>query len=169
MKSTNNQSFNNQLALLARRYTLPAKCPITHEDLIQEAHLALLEAKVMSLPGEWDLLQAEEYSIARKAMQRAIARYVSPVTRSLDTVLHQDDDGHPVTLADTLLAPDEPNLSERQTRDVLLDTAIAFLDTLDTQLAAGSITPTNYRKKKQRFLHKFRRQVSQNPDFSVYI
>ena len=87
-------------------------------------------------------------------MQRAITRYVSPVSH---------------TIEETLPAPNEPDLSERQARDALLDTAITFIDGLDTQLAAGTITPANYRKKKQRFLHKLRRLVSQDPSFSVFI
>ena len=104
----------------------------------------------------------EAYAIARKAMQRAISRYTSPVTHSLDTELYTDDNGVPITLADTLPAPDETDLTERQMRDDLLDSASAFLSSLNTQLAAGTITPANYRKKKQRFLHKLRKSVSQN-------
>ena len=151
---------------IARRYTLPTQCAITHDDLIQEAFLALLEHSAAdgNLSLAHSVAEGERvptggkgasiYAIARRAMQRAITRYVSPVSH---------------TIEETLPAPNEPDLSERQARDALLDTAITFIDGLDTQLAAGTITPANYRKKKQRFLHKLRRQVSQDPSFSVFI
>ena len=151
---------------IARRYTLPTQCAITRDDLIQEAFLALLEHSAAdgNLSLAHSVAEGERvptggkgasiYAIARRSMQRAITRYVSPVSH---------------TIEETLPAPNEPDLSERQARDALLDTAITFIDGLDTQLAAGTITPANYRKKKQRFLHKLRRQVSQDPSFSVFI
>ena len=144
---------------VAHRYPLPTQCAITHDDLIQEACLALLEASTFEQPCMDD---REAYAIARKAMQRAISRYTSPVTHSLDTELYTDDNGVPITLADTLVAALETDLTEHQMRDDLLDSASAFLSSLNTQLAAGTITPANYRKKKQRFLHKLRKSVSQN-------
>ena len=151
---------------IARRYTLPTQCAITRDDLIQEAFLALLEHSAAdgNLSLAHSVAEGERvptggkgasiYAIARRSMQRAITRYVSPVSH---------------TIEETLPAPNEPDLSERQARDALLDTAITFIDGLDTQLAAGTITQANYRKKKQRFLHKLRRQVSQDPSFSVFI
>lgn len=110
---------------IARRYTLPPKCAITHDDLIQEACLALLEQSrtlensgsspsPIGVPSDfnpWAELSGEArgeayvYAIARKAMQRAISAYVSPVTRSLEKTLHTDDNGHAVTLADNI--PDD--------------------------------------------------------------
>lgn len=151
---------------IARRYTLPTQCAITRDDLIQEAFLALLEHSAAdgNLSLAHSVAEGERvptggkgafiYAIARRAMQRAITRYVSPVSHTIEEMLP---------------APNEPDLSERLSRDELLDTAITFIDGLDTQLAAGTITPANYRKKKQRFLHKLRRQVSQDPSFSVFI
>lgn len=144
---------------VANRYPLLVQCPITRDDLIQEALLALLEASIFGQPCADD---RTIYSIIRSAIQQAITRYTSPVTHSLDTELYTDDNGVPITLADTLPAPDETDLTERQMRDDLLDSASAFLSSLNTQLAAGTITPANYRKKKQRFLHKLRKSVSQN-------
>lgn len=135
---------------ITRRYTLPTQCAITHDDLIQEGCLGYLEAQINHPEAD----EKKLLNYARRAMQRAITRYVSPVSH---------------TIEETLPAPNEPDLSERQARDALLDTAITFIDGLDTQLAAGTITPANYRKKKQRFLHKLRRQVSQDPSFSVFI
>lgn len=136
---------------IACRYTLPTQCAITHDDLIQEGCLGYLEAQINHPEAD----EKKLLNYARRAMQRAIARYVSPVSH---------------TIEETLPAPNEPDLSERQARDALLDTAITFIDGLDTQLAAGTITQANYRKKKQRFLHKLRRQVSQNPSFfGIYI
>lgn len=99
---------------IARRYTLPPKCAITHDDLIQEALLALLEHSAadgnLSLApsvAEGERVPtggkgASIYAIARRAIQQSIARYVSPVTRSLDTELYTDDNGDPITLADTI-------------------------------------------------------------------
>ena len=144
---------------VANRYPLLVQCPITRDDLIQEALLALLETSALGQPCADD---RTIYSIIRSAIQQAITRYTSPVTHSLDTELYTDDNGVPITLADTLPAPDETDLTERQMRDDLLDSASAFLSSLNTQLAAGTITPANYRKKKQRFLHKLRKSVSQN-------
>lgn len=144
---------------VAHRYPLPTQCAITHDDLIQEACLALLEASALGQPCADD---RTIYSIIRSAIQQAITRYTSPVTHSLDIELYTDDNGVPITLADTLVAAPETDLTERQMRDDLLDSASAFLSSLNTQLAAGTITPANYRKKKQRFLHKLRKSVSQN-------
>ena len=133
---------------IARRYTLPTLCAITRDDLVQEGCLGYLEAQIKHpKAGEKKLLNS-----ARKAMQGAMARYISPVAHTLDTELYTDDNGNPITLAD---------------REAILDSTLAFIDTLDTQLAAGTITPANYRKKKQRFLHKLRRKVSQNCDSAV--
>lgn len=87
---------------IARRYTLPPKCAITHDDLIQEGCLALLEASAFRQPSMDD---REVYSTARKAMQRAMTAYISPVTRSLDETLYTDDNGNSITLADTI--PDD--------------------------------------------------------------
>lgn len=145
---------------VANRYPLLVQCPITRDDLIQEALLALLEASALGQPCADD---RTIYSIIRSAIQQAITRYTSPVTHSLDIELYTDDNGVPITLADTLVAAPETDLTERQMRDDLLDSASAFLSSLTTQLAAGTITPANYRKKKQRFLHKLRKSVSQNP------
>ena len=128
---------------IARRYTLPTQCAITRDDLIQEGCLGYLEAQINHPEAD----EKKLLNYARKAMQRAITRYVSPVSH---------------TIEETLPAPNEPDLSERQMRDDLLDSASAFLSSLNTQLAAGTITPANYRKKKQRFLHKLRKSVSQN-------
>ena len=144
---------------VANRYPLLVQCPITRDDLIQEALLALLEASALGQPCADD---RTIYSIIRSAIQQAITRYTSPVTHSLDIELYTDDNGVPITLADTLVAAPETNLTERQMRDDLLDSASAFLSSLNSQLAAGTITPANYRKKKQRFLHKLRKSVSQN-------
>jgi len=75
----------------ARIYHLPPRCAITTDDLVQEAHLAILEREAaLSRP----LADNEVYATARWAMQQAIDRYASPVshtpigsppvTRSLD-------------------------------------------------------------------------------------
>ena len=139
---------------VANRYPLLVQCPITRDDLIQEALLALLEASALGQPCADD---RTIYSIIRSAIQHAIARYTSPVTHSLDTELYTDDNGVPIYG----LEVGQRN-TVRQMRDDLLDSASAFLSSFNTQLAAGTITPANYRKKKQRFLHKLRKSVSQN-------
>ena len=128
---------------IARRYTLPTQCAITHDALIQEGCLGYLEAQINHPEAD----EKKLLNYARRSMQRAITRYVSPVSH---------------TIEETLPAPSETDLTERQMRDDLLDSASAFLSSLNTQLAAGTITPANYRKKKQRFLHKLRKSVSQN-------
>lgn len=133
---------------IARRYTLPSLCAITRDDLIQEGCLGYLEAQIKHPKAD----EKKLLNSARKAMQGAMARYISPVAHTLDTELYTDDNGNNIARAD---------------REAILDSTLAFITTLDTQLAAGTITPANYRKKKQRFLHKLRRKVSQNCDSAV--
>ncbi|MBQ0061553.1 MAG: hypothetical protein KBT15_07275 [Bacteroidales bacterium] len=133
---------------IARRYTLPSLCAITRDDLVQEGCLGYLEAQIKHPKAD----EKKLLNSARKAMQGAMARYISPVAHTLDTELYTDDNGNNIARAD---------------REAILDSTLAFITTLDTQLAAGTITPANYRKKKQRFLHKLRRQLSQNCDSAV--
>lgn len=147
---------------IARRYTLPSLCAITRDDLIQEGCLGYLEAQIKHPKAD----EKKLLNYARKTMQCAMARYISPVTRSPDTELYTDDSGNPITLADTI-SDDAADTESPFGREAILYSALAFIDTLDTQLAAGTITPANYRKKKQRFLHKLRRQLSQNRDSPV--
>lgn len=165
MKPSNNIPSTRVLSFvtrIARRYTLPTLCAITRDDLVQEGCLGYLEAQIKHpKAGEKKLL-----NYARKAMQCAMTRYISPVTRSPDTELYTDDNGNPITLADTI-SDDAADTESPLGREAILYSALAFIDTLDTQLAAGTITPANYRKKKQRFLHKLRRKVSQNCDSAV--
>ena len=80
---------------IARRYTLPTQCAITHDDLIQEGCLGYLEAQINHPEAD----EKKLLNYARRAMQRAITRYVSPVSH---------------TIEETLPAPNEPDLSERQ-------------------------------------------------------
>lgn len=152
---------------LSMRYTLPEKCAITRDDLVQEACRGLLEAQIAH--PEADVRTLLNY--ARKAMQKAISRYVSPVTRSLDTPISlspsgEREQGREATLADTIADDSDFSLALFGERVPDLSGEIgaylAYIAQLDSLLAAGTITPANYRKKKQRFLHKLRRQMSQN-------
>lgn len=176
---------------IARRYTLPAKCPITRDDLIQEGCLGYLEAQI----NHPDKDERKLLNYARKAMQQAFSEYVSPVTRSLDDEIGHDDNGAPITLLDKLasdIAIDsscEPSIREERLRllqadcirrsEVLTPREHLILSRL-YGLNGEKITPAenlarqlgltynNIRKIKQRILKKLRRQLSQNPKSSVY-
>lgn len=165
MKPSNNIPSTRVLSFvtrIARRYTLPTLCAITRDDLIQEGCLGYLEAQIKHPKAD----EKKLLNSARKAMQGAMARYISPVAHTLDTELYTDDNGNNIARADTI-SDDAADTESALGKEAILYSALAFITTLDTQLAAGTITPANYRKKKQRFLHKLRRQLSQNRDSAV--
>ena len=73
------KQYINLIKHIARRYTLPTQCPITRDDLIQEGCLGYLEAQINHPEAD----EKKLLNYARRAMQRAITRYVSPVSHTI--------------------------------------------------------------------------------------
>jgi len=170
-----------RIRAIARSYTLPVRCPITRDDLFQEGCQAFLEAKLRN-PKASD---RKLLGFARKGMQQAIARYVNPLTRSLDDVVYHSSDGSDdITLADTI-SSGEPSALQLIAQAETIEALQAALKALSprqqliirrifeqgkpaAEIAAElGVAPVRIRVIKHELLHRLSRKLSwKNMHFS---